>query len=58
MLFYNHLLLISAVSPGEDDNVSESSMAGAVEDPSLAVMRKDIQDPKLYDIYKNLPVIR
>jgi hypothetical protein len=27
------------------------------EDPSLAVMRRDIQDPVLYKIYENLPTL-
>lgn len=38
--------------------MSDSSAAGIVEDPSLAVMRRDIQDPRLSDIYQDLPNLK
>lgn len=61
--FYDGSLWTSTVraDPGEDGVISDSSApsASAIEDdPVLAVMRKDIQDPKLYKIYENLPKLR
>lgn len=52
---------ISTASPTGDGNASDSSAAeegvAKEEDPGMAVTSKEFQDPKLYSIYKNLPVL-
>jgi len=56
-------MLIVFTSDAEDDAVASlvedgTSIAEAQPDDNLAVMRKDLQDPSLENIYKNLPPIK
>lgn len=60
ILFFDDSLRSSPVDADEDGNVLDSpASASAIDgDPDLAIMRRDMQDPKLYKIYEGLSKLR